>query len=147
MVRSSLVVFFAVVAVALIGAGCGSSDSAAPTKAEFIKQADAICQKANRVEIAELKALESSKGSKASSPEQQLKLVILPAVHREAAEIGDLVPPAGDENRVHAIVAAYEAALAAGEKDISSLLEGSSSKFTRAFTLAQQYGFKVCGIS
>jgi hypothetical protein len=145
-------VFFGVVAIALAGGGCGaggdsSGDSAVPTKAEFIKQADAICQKANRVEIAKLKILESSKGSKGSSPEEQLKLVILPAVRREAAEIGDLVPPAGDENKVHAIVAAYEAALAEGEADVSSLLDGSSSKFTRAFTLAQRYGFKVCGVS
>jgi hypothetical protein len=145
-------VFVGVVALALIGAGCGSDsigsgDSAAPTKAEFIKQGDAICQKANELEIARLKALEGPGGSAEADQEKQLRVVILPAVRKEAEEIGDLVPPEGDGGKVKAIVVAYEAALSEGEEDISTLLDGSSSKFTKAFTLAQRYGFKICGVS
>jgi hypothetical protein len=145
--RLSFLTLFGALVIAFFTAGCGGGgDSAAPTKAEFIKRSDAICKKANRVEVAGLRALDASNGSRKSSPEEQLKVVILPAVRAEAEEIGALAPPQGEEERVNAIVAAYERALVEGEKDIASLLDGSSSKFEKAFKLAQAYGFKVCGV-
>jgi hypothetical protein len=144
--RSHAVLFGALV-IAIYVAGCGGgSDSSAPTKAEFIKQADAICTHINQVEFNRLKALEKSNqgkaaGSKSSERVEELQ-VIMPAIRTETKEMSELEPPAGDEDQVKAIISAYEDA---GTEKISDLLDGTSDKFEKAFKLAQAYGFKVCG--
>jgi hypothetical protein len=134
----------------LTAAGCGgasddSADSAGPTKAQFIKEGDVICQKSNVRESAGFKALEASNGSRQSTPMEELKVVVMPAVRNEIEEIGDLQAPPGEEDEVKAIVAAYEVAIERGERNLAGLLDGVDSRFTTAAELARSYGFKICG--
>jgi hypothetical protein len=149
--RRSNWVLAAAVVLGLLAPGCGASDSSDDattlTKAGLIKRGDAICQRANELEVTRLEALERSNGAKESTPAEQLREVILPAVRTEMEEIGELHPPRDDEDELKAIVAALEAGVLEGEKNLSSLLDGSSRQFAKAFALMQGYGFKVCGVS
>jgi hypothetical protein len=140
----SIVLFLAVLA------GCGGGGSSdAPTKAAFIKQADAICKQADDEQT---KALEEAaeKGSleKMSSAEQ-LDLAVelgLPPIQKEVDELGELTPPSGDESKVEAFVDSIEAATKKAEAD-PSLLSAGTGPYGKADQLGKSYGFKACAES
>ncbi len=142
-----------VVAIALILAGCGGSDSEASaplTKAEFIQQSDAICTESNRAQAPALHALQreaedQSKKEQKASAEKFLKTVVFPAVQKEAEEIGELDAPKAEAAKADALVAAIEAGVKQGEKDIPAMVEGPNKQFEKANKLADAFGFEVCG--
>jgi hypothetical protein len=131
-------------------AGCGGGGgSDTPTKAAFIKRADAICKQADDEQT---KALEEAakKGSlgKLSSAEQ-LNLAVklgLPPIQKEAGELGELTPPSGDESEVKAFVEAIEEAAKKAEAD-PSLLSGNAGAFNKADQMGESYGFEDCAES
>jgi hypothetical protein len=157
--------------VALAATGCGSSTNTTtpgtttaatspPTRAQFIAQADAICQQAQS-ELAPLKArVEALKGSSPStykvaaslvrenvaiSRAVQKKLDALAKPPADAATIekmlGVLSEEITDKNNAANAIANEEAAgvtaASAADKKAKSFDEG----------LAQGYGMKVCGRS
>jgi len=134
-----------------VPAGCGSSGgSDAPTKAAFIKQADAICKKADDEQTKALEELANNKGSleKLSSAEQ-LDLAVelgLPPIQKEGEKLGELTPPAGDEGQVEAFVETIEEATKKAEAD-PSLLTSGAGPFEKADKLGKSYGFKACSES
>ena len=149
---------------ALLSAGCGGSDSSAESgrngitveagslsKAQFIKQADAICQKrvqeAHEAFEAFLKRHPLNLGS--GSP-RQLRLmvnavttVIAPPLETQIAEVEDLGAPAGDEVKVSSILEATQAALRKGKTNPAVLIGGGA--FAESSALARRYGLAVCG--
>jgi hypothetical protein len=152
----------AVAAMIVVCAGCGGGDNggsttaatatASPTKAAFIKKADALCAKGNtriNLEIEKF-AAESKSGTAGSARAQEeamLSQVLAPGIGRQADEIASLSAPKGDEEEIEAIVGAIEAGAAKGEKDPSSItvLESKPGAFSEASKLARAYGLQVCG--
>jgi len=139
------------IAVALlaasVGAGCGGDDDAEPlTKAEYIKQGDAICKKAN----ADFdKQLEEKFPDNVKKPsEEQLTTltedVLKPNIEGQLNDLRDLTPPESDEETLNATYDKLETALAKVEDDPKLLLSGEDP-FATANKEAQDYGFKECG--
>lgn len=142
--RLRLAVMAGAWALSSLAVGCGSSDSGSgndgagePTKATYIKAADAICTRINRDEIRAISGL------KHPSSLQELR-ALMPIIRREVREIAALSPPSGEELEVDAFVSAYQEA---AKEPIANLLDGKSEKYEAAFKLMQRYGFKVCGVS
>jgi len=121
----------------------------APTRAAFIRRADAQCSKGNDEETAAIRAYAKEKhAGSAQSPEEGLLLaVVLPSIRENVERLGGMDAPSGDEGMVQAIVAADEKAIERAEADPSSALSAdrSRSPFARGAKLSKRYGFKVCG--
>jgi ABC-type glycerol-3-phosphate transport system substrate-binding protein len=147
---------FGVLALALVVAGCGSSDdgtdttaSAALTKSELIKQGDEICEKGNKAieKEAEEFAEDNDVDTEEPTKEQQEEVivdVVAPGVRQQVEEISDLTPPSGDEAKIEAMVAAVEEGSDELESDPAKLIEGENP-LGKGSKLARSYGFKECG--
>lgn len=125
----------------------GDGGSAPLSKAQFIKQGDAICQQVptrygKLLQEFEKEAKTEGK-PKPSTAEGNLKAAV-PPLPEAAEELEDLSPPAGDEEKAEAIVAALEAAAEGLEAKPSSELSGPKSPFAEFQKLTNEYGFKVC---
>lgn len=146
--RGLIAILLGVFAIALVGAGCGGGDdstSSGLSKAQFVKQGDAICAKAETKKNSDLETAfkEGSKGGKPLSKSFERQLVIevaLPPIVTMTEELAALGAPDGDGE---AIVSAFEDGISAIEDDPGSVLDGSNP-FEEADQLAGQYGFKAC---
>jgi hypothetical protein len=154
MSKRLILLLAAVMALAVIAAGCGSSDDDSTeatvtlTKAEFIKQGDAICEKSNKQSESEAEEFAEENGFDLENPdkeklEEAIVEVLVPSLNQQAEEIDALGAPEGDEEKVEAIVASLEDAAAEIEDDPGSVFEGGPLK--EPSKLAGDYGFKVCG--
>lgn len=162
MSKRLIAAFFGVLAIAVVGAGCGSSDSSsssggdesstsALTKAEFIKAADAICEEGNEAiegeaeEFAEENEIDTEKPTEAQQ-EEVISDVVAPAIRAQAEGISSLGAPSGEEESVEAIVEAVEAGADEAEEEPGVLLsEEGGGPFDEANELADEFGLKVCG--
>lgn len=144
------------VALAALVAGCGGGDDTTDetvtlTKAEFIKQGDAICKEGNKEieegfeEFAEENDLPKNKEPSNEQGVEIVETVILPNVQQQAEEIRDLGTPEGEEEQVDELVTALEDAVAEGEDDPEALFSGDTDPFADVNQQAVDYGFKVCG--
>ncbi|MBS1879389.1 MAG: hypothetical protein JST31_07750 [Actinobacteria bacterium] len=133
-------------------AGGESSEASgpAPTKAAFIKEADAICQKADgeltEEVVAYAKAHNIDTGKEPTEPqlEEIYKEVVLPNIGKQGEAIASLTPPEGDEEVVDSIVEALESGVEEGQANPSELVEGKNP-VADASAKAKAYGFKACG--
>jgi hypothetical protein len=144
--------FLVLISAGLVVLGCGSSsDDNAPTKAAFIKQADAICKKGNQ--DINTQAHEFFKKEKIARNEQLNKQqasqlaseIILPNVQKQVDGVDGLTPPKGDEATVQAVTDAANEAIDKSKQDPVALLSNKSGPFAKANKLAKDYGLKVCG--
>lgn len=134
MVVPALIVALLVTSVA----GCdGDERTPAPTKEEFIAQAEAICSAADR----DLRAAGEGVYTGDGLDEQEAAVVekrVIPIFQREVDELRALTPPRGDEETIGA-------ALSAAERDLGDLIEDPNTvpkgwqEFTRRF---ERYGMK-----
>jgi hypothetical protein len=157
----SLFLLAAAVALLLAAGGCGGSDSSASengevtvesgslSKAQFVKQADAICQK--RVVEVQLKFRPLSRSFASASPAEQeaeaskfVNDVIVPAYEEQIEEVSALGAPSGEEEKVAAVLNAIQARLGDAKEDPSKFLQ-TASPFAKAAKLGRAYGFTVCG--
>lgn len=157
MSKRLIVLLASVVAAAAVIAGCGSSDdgstdsTTALTKAEFIKQGDAICEKGSKQieDDAEAFADENDVDTENPTDEQQeevIETVVGPSLQAQADELGELGAPSGEEAKVTAMLEALEEGADELESDPGVLLgnDGSDS-IDEANELADEFGFKACG--
>ena len=132
-------------AVAGLGvAGCGGDDEAL-TKAEFVKQGNAICAKGN----AELKTKveELIAGGKEPDMEAQIAFVeeeFLPNVQGQIDDLGELTPPEADEGEVEAIIASAQEAIDKAEADLEAVAAAEEDPFADANEKAGAYGLSEC---
>jgi hypothetical protein len=156
--------------LALLLAACGGGDDAAstnteggisdkqPSKAAYLARGDAICADA-QAELARLQP--KVKQARAASGDRQVELAT--GVWREQIRILDgfssdikaLGAPAGDEERIREFARSLDEGerigreitshLEDGEEPPQSLVEDYAQAAYRGNTLAQAYGFKVCG--
>jgi ABC-type glycerol-3-phosphate transport system substrate-binding protein len=166
---------FALVALALVAAGCGGggdstggsssadttssssesgessggeSGSAAPTKAAFIKEADAVCSKAEVKLSEEVVAFAKENGidienEEEPSDDQKTEIyeqIVLPNIAGQAKELEALTPPKGDEETIEELTSTLSEE--AEDADPSDLDENT---FEDASKIAQEYGLHSCG--
>jgi hypothetical protein len=145
----------ALAAISVIAAGCGggsdsSSTSATISKAQFIKQADAICAKGNKENEAEFEEFAKENGlSEKKEPtkaqqEEAISEIVAPGVEKQIEEIDALGAPEGDEGKIEAMVAAVEEGAEEIEANPASLIEGKNP-LAKGSKLAKEYGLKTCG--
>lgn len=154
MTRKALWLLGCALAAGLIAAGCGGDDDddgggeqtaadGAPTKAEFIAQANEICAKGVR-EITE-EAGKVLRGGQ-PTPEQVREFVtgtLVPRIRKRLDQLRELRPPEGDEDRVDAIFDAAENAADQLEEDPTALTGGARA-FAEANRVSLEYGLRSC---
>ena len=152
--KALLAALAVLVALAVVVAGCGSDDETTTdetvtlTKAEFIKQGDAICQKGNdesekeAEEFAEENDFDLEKASD-EQLEEAVSEVLVANLRGQLDELEALGAPEGDEEQVEEIIDSLEGATEEIEDDPSVVFDGEVLK--EPGELAQDYGFKVCG--
>lgn len=146
------VVFVCVFGLLAAGCGSGGEDSTASplTKAQFVKQADAICDKREKeknvaiLAYVEEKNLNPARKLSQEDQETVVKDLGAPPLAAMIEELDALGAPSGDEEQVDAIVEAFEVALEEAEADPASVVPGSDP-FDEADELAGKYGLEECG--
>lgn len=143
--------------MALIAAGCGSGNSssgsssserqkpAALSKAEYIKQANAVCTAGlKEKDEAVRKALEEGSQSRAAEEEagEMAAQAALPTFRSMVEQLGELRAPAKEKSQVDQIIGRYEAALKQAEAKPASLVSGNP--FVKADKAAISYGLEAC---
>lgn len=126
-----------VIALAGCGGGGGGESEAAPTKAEFIKQADAVCADVNKQVEAGFKELGDSPST--AEVKKFVDEVSIPQIQHQIDEIGDMTPPAGDEDQIQAILDGWADANKASE-DVNA----TTDPFADVDKLSTAYGFEEC---
>lgn len=153
MSKAFLAVSIAIVTAAIV-IGCGGGDdtgdssTAALTKAEFVKQADAICSDATQQSETEAEEFaEENDFTLEKADEEQLEeaisAVLVPSLNQQAEGLSALGAPEGEEEQVEAIVTSLEDAATEIEDDPGALLKGEA--LSEPSQLAAAYGLKVCG--
>jgi hypothetical protein len=149
----ALLVGCAALAALVAGCGGGSDDTStggqALTKAEFIKQGDAICKKSNAQIEEEANEFAEENGIDKNNPEQAqeeevIATIVAPAVRSQAEAIAALGAPSGEEETVDTLVAAVEEGTEKMEADPKAVFEGKDP-LVKGSKLAKEFGFKVCG--
>lgn len=142
------------VCAVLAATGCGEDTSrrasgdraTAPTRSEYIQQADAICERGN----AELESAASQYFAEKPHPTAKQERVyattiFVPNIRAQLEELRELQAPEGDADEVAAIYDAASEGLDEIAADPSSFGGEPPSGFVEAGRLAADYGFKVCG--
>ena len=134
-------------AAGLLVAGCGGDDDdSAPSKQEFVSEANQICTDGGKQIDKEGQKLFGS-GSKPSKKEQEQFVTdtLVPNVQDQIDEIQDLTPPEGDEEQVTAILDSAEAATDEMRADPTAVIEESGpDPFAKTDKLAKAYGLTAC---
>jgi hypothetical protein len=129
-----LALIVAVGAFALIVAGCGSSDddsttdsTASLTKAEFVKQGNAICDAGNKeINAGFNEFLPKGKEPSKAVLDEAIETVLIPSVTKQVEEIRALGAPEGEEEAVEDFLAGAEEELEKGEEEPASLATDAS---------------------
>ena len=160
MSKRLLVLCAGVLALGLLVAGRGSDDgdstgadvtTSSLTKAEFIKQADAICEEAGEgiqeesIAYAEENGIDVDKEPSDEEKEELVTEVIVPNIEKQAEDIASLGAPSGEEDQVGSIIEGIESAAAETAEDPGSVIGGSEGAFESVNEEAKEYGLKVCG--
>ena len=147
----------------LLAAGCGSDDDSATgssdgevtvetgslSKAKFVEQANAICQKTKdqfNKEAAQFVEQVSKKPPKPTegSPEEKLvEKAVVPNYQNEVDEISALGAPSGDEKEVTAFLEALQQVVDGASEEPASFVQSGGS-FGKAPKLAKAYGLSGC---
>lgn len=132
------------------GGSSGSDGTVALTKAQFLKQGNAICAKGNdqinrRFETYSRRHLTNdgpipSEHSYAKASAR----IVLPLVANEVEEFRELAAPSGDQKEVDRILRAFEQGIEAGERDPTVIAGQGFYAFTEAHERAIDYGLVRC---
>jgi hypothetical protein len=134
----------------------GGDETASLSKAEFVKQADAVCKKGSeevRAEFAaylkenKIKEIGEGNESKAEA-EGRIEEVIeaaIPTLRQQLDGIRALAAPTANEAQVNAYLEAAEEGIEKGEEDPVELFTATEKVLAKSDKLAKEVGFKVCG--
>lgn len=139
----------------LLLAGCGSAgggteSTSSLTKAEFLKKGNAICAKGgeeiNRAyEEFSRKHVAGGKTPSKALLDEAAAEIVLPVREREVRMLRVLGAPSGQEQRVDAMLAAWEEGIERGEEDPNSLRKaGPEYAFYKSYSMGIDYGLTKC---
>jgi hypothetical protein len=142
-------------AVSLLAAGCGggsdsNSSTASLTKAEFLKQGNAICKHGNMEIEAEFEKfvkehhLSQNKQPTQAQLTEASETFLIPMIRKEVDQLKALGAPEGEEAKVDAIIEAAEESLETAEANPTSLTSENGGPFTKTNKLAKEYGLTAC---
>lgn len=130
--------------------GKSATPSGGLSKAEFVNQANAICEKGKKQSLKEMAAYVKQHKGGSGQPGPALivkavKAVFIPGVETQIEEIRALGAPPGEEAKVDAFLAALEEGVeAAGEASGGSAGAAFGQGFKRSAKLAREYGLNGC---
>jgi hypothetical protein len=149
----------AALALSLIAAGCGGdSEAATPSKAQFAKQADAICAKTTKRIEAEVQSY--IQGPKAKEIEEEVQAseltsneaaarvteeILIPAKENQLEELEAIGIPSEGEAEAKALVASYAEGIEKAEAHPERAVKDGTEAFGKSSRLAEEYGLKECG--
>ena len=145
----------ALMALALVAAGCGSSETTAEelphiTKAELLKKGEVICDQGNKVINAKFNVW-GAKNAKENKIASQKELndftakVVIPVRKMELRRLRALGIPHPGAHTYKRILIGMEEGIEEGEKDHASMLAvGEDYAFAEPFELSFNYGLKSC---
>jgi len=150
-----VVLLAVVVAIGVLIAGCGGSsdngsESSTLTKAEFLKQGNAICAKGNDEIEAGFESFVQQHHMKKNQRPTAAELkgvaeeVLVPIISRQVKEIRALGTPEGDEQKVEGFLTAAEEALEKAEQNPSILTQENNDPFEAVNKKAASYGLTKC---
>ncbi len=126
----------------LVAAGCGGGDDNL-TKAEFLKQADAICKQGNkRIDAAAQDVFSTKQEPSKSQLEKFATATLIPDIQRQVDAVRALDEPSDDEDQVNEFLDSAQSELEKGKED--PLYLTSDKSFSKTNELGKKYGFKVC---
>src|SRR3954452_1525479 len=122
--------FMALPLVAMAGCGSSSSDSASAaeplSKAGFVSQADASCERAEKAKARSVEQVFGSVVREGTTSKHKLEMAIakevIPLYRGLVSELARLNPPVKDEAQVARLVAAWKAALKRAEANLGALI-------------------------
>jgi len=135
---------------ALVAAGCGGSSDEEVTKAEFIKEADAVCRQAEKVKREKMEGFlaQSSAGEekplKLSELQEMATKAILPSMRSMVDGLSELPTPSEDDGKGEQIVADFDEITTELEENPLPLATGKPDPFEPIAKEAEKYGFKTC---
>jgi hypothetical protein len=136
--------------LALLATGCGGSDEATLSKAELIKQGDAVCKKviADSFEDGLAYARKNQARLSRLDPEaargQVLTAGAVPAVQKGLNELESLGEPGEGKEELAAFLSEAKSALKKMEEEPASNAAASGDVFEKPNRSARAYGFKYC---
>jgi len=149
----------AVVAVAAVAAGCGSSDDGSDTtevtvtvtKKELIAQGDAICKQGNEEieegfeSFAEENNIPDGEEPNDAQGVEIVEQIIVPSLKTQSELIRGVGAPEGDEEEIGEMLDSLDAAIEEAEDDPEALFSEDTDPFGDPNQKAQDYGFSECG--
>lgn len=132
-------------AVALIAAGCGSSGSDTLTKAEYVKEANAVCDRGEKERSDAISEFGRTAGQNLPQKQVQKGLVdaTLPTFQKLSSELAALPVPKEEAKRVEEFNRAFLAAVEAIEARWHVIIE-NPALFGEANDIAEKIGTTEC---
>jgi hypothetical protein len=143
----------ALVASLLLVVGCGGGSTpatASVTRAQFIRQANAICDRLYKQQAQEMQAYRKGHGFKTvptlKEQEQVNTAVVMDVERQKIRELGELPVPSGDGSTVRTFLDAMERGVRESEDAPSALASPTPPEpFEDARKLTGAYGIGLCG--
>jgi hypothetical protein len=142
---------FVMVLAVLMLAGCGGSGGDSTerplTKAQYIKQADAICKKVDEKQQSALAVyVKKHPNSRPTQSAQAAAIVAvgLPPDKVGIDEIKSLNPPAADKHAIESMLDEIDAAMKESEEHPTRVVTGVKNPFEKVNQRAAKYGFEAC---
>lgn len=124
-------------------AACGGGGSDAPTKDEYIAQADLICRDGDEAAAKKVESTFGNQPPTQSNLTAAVEDILAPNIQKQLEDLRALTPPEGDEDTVSAIYDELESGLDKILEDPASGVQ--SDPFGEASRLARDYGLTECG--
>jgi hypothetical protein len=141
-----LIVMLVALPLAVSGCGGDGDDEPSPTKAEFTRQANAICKSTvEDVQAGFSKLIQTSvpKSQENSVASAFIDSVVAPAFQGQIDEIRALGAPEGDKQQVEAILVSMEEGLDTSREEPLVFIR-TGSAFKQAQAKARAYGLSAC---
>lgn len=132
------------------GSGGGTESTSSLTKAEFLKKANVICAKGGEeinqaYEEFSRKHVAGGKTPSEALLDEAAAEIVLPVRKREIRLLRALGTPSDSEQRVEAMLTAWEEGIEKGEEDPNSLRKaGPEFAFYKSYSMGIDYGLTKC---
>jgi hypothetical protein len=130
------------------GASGSPTPGSSTSKAQFVKQANAICAAGREKTLAKLgtyvKTHQGSAKSQQALLGEALQAVFLPRIQSQIGQLRALEAPTGDQRQVNALLAALQQAVNRGHGLKSPSSAEIEQDFKRPAELAKAYGIGAC---